>query len=142
MRDIIDNQVKYRIERIPGVASLDVHGGLNREIHVNLNAEKLKALGLPIDQVLNRIEEQNINLPAGSIEQGQMDITIRTPGVYTNLDQLRNTVVAIREKAPIQLNEIATVEDAWEKVTQIVRVSAWRSTSSRAKTLWRLPPKF
>ena len=123
MRDIIDNQVKYRIERIPGVASLDVHGGLNREIHVNLNAEKLKALGLPIDQVLNRIEEQNINLPAGSIEQGQMDITIRTPGVYTNLDQLRNTVVAIREKAPIQLNEIATVEDAWEKVTQIVRVN-------------------
>ena len=123
MRDIIDNQVKYRIERIPGVASLDVHGGLNREIHVNLNAEKLKALGLPIDQVLNRIEEQNINLPAGSIEQGQMDITIRTPGVYTNLDQLRNTVVAIREKAPIQLNEIAAVEDAWEKVTQIVRVN-------------------
>jgi HAE1 family hydrophobic/amphiphilic exporter-1 len=123
MRDIIDNQVKYRIERIPGVAALDVHGGLNREIHVNLNAEKLKALGLPIDQVLNRIEEQNINLPAGSIEQGQMDITIRTPGIYTDLDQLRNTVVVIREKAPIQLNEIATVEDAWEKVTRIVRVN-------------------
>jgi HAE1 family hydrophobic/amphiphilic exporter-1 len=123
VRDIIDNQVKYRIERIPGVASLDVHGGLNREIHVNLNAEKLKALGLPIDQVMNRIEEQNINLPAGSIEQGQMDITIRTPGIYTDLDQLRDTVVAIREKAPIQLKEIAAVEDAWEKVTRIVRVN-------------------
>jgi HAE1 family hydrophobic/amphiphilic exporter-1 len=123
MREIIDNQVKYRIERIPGVAALDIHGGLNREIHVNLNAEKLKALGLPIDQILNRIEEQNINLPAGSIEQGQMDITIRTPGIYTNLDQLRNTVVAIREKAPIQLKEIATVEDTWEKVTRIVRVN-------------------
>jgi HAE1 family hydrophobic/amphiphilic exporter-1 len=123
MREIIDNQVKYRIERIPGVASLDVHGGLNREIHVNLNAEKIKALGLPIDQVMNRIEEQNINLPAGSIEQGQMDITIRTPGIYTNLDQLRNTVVAIREKAPIQLKEIAAVEDAWEKITRIVRVN-------------------
>jgi len=123
MRDIIDNQVKYRIERIPGVASLDIHGGLNREIHVNLNAEKLKALGLPIDQILSRIEEQNINLPAGSIEQGQMDITIRTPGIYTSLDQLRNTVVDIREKAPIQLKEIAAVEDAWEKVNQIVRVN-------------------
>jgi len=123
MRNIIDNEVKYRIERIPGVASLDIHGGLNREVHVNLNAEKLKALGLPIDQILNRIEEQNINLPAGSIEQGQMDITIRTPGIYTSLDQLRNTVVAIREKAPIQLKEIAAVEDAWEKVTRIVRVN-------------------
>ena len=123
MRKIIDNQVKYRIERIPGVAALDIRGGLDREIHVNLNAEKLKALGLPIDQILNRIKDENINLPAGSIEQGLMDITIRTPGIYTDLDQLRNTVVAIREKAPIQLKEIATVDDAWEKVTRIVRVN-------------------
>jgi HAE1 family hydrophobic/amphiphilic exporter-1 len=123
MRQIIDNQVKYRIERIPGVASLDIHGGLDREIHVNLNAEKLKALRLPIDQIMNRIEEENINLPAGSVEQGMMDVTIRTPGIYNNLDQLRNTVVAIRERAPIQLKEIAEVEDAWEKITQIVRVN-------------------
>ncbi|MDH3886099.1 MAG: efflux RND transporter permease subunit, partial [Desulfobacterales bacterium] len=123
MRKIIDNQVKYRIERVPGVASLDIRGGLDREIHVNLNSEKLKALGLPIDQILNRIKDENINLPAGSIEQGLMDITIRTPGIYTSLDQLRNTVVAIRQKAPIQLKEIATVDDAWQKVTRIVRVN-------------------
>ncbi|UCG08616.1 MAG: efflux RND transporter permease subunit [Desulfobacterales bacterium] len=123
MRKLIDNQIKYRIERIPGVASMDIWGGLDREIHVNLNGEKLKALGLPIDQILNRIQEENINLPAGSIEQGPMDITIRTPGIYTSLDQLRNTVVAIREKAAIQLKEIAAVEDAWEKVTRIVRVN-------------------
>jgi HAE1 family hydrophobic/amphiphilic exporter-1 len=123
MRKIIDHQVKYRIERVPGVASLDIRGGLDREIHVNLNAEKLKALGLPIDQILNRIKDENINLPAGTIEQGLMDITIRTPGIYTSLDQLRNTVVAIRQKAPIQLKEIATVDDAWQKVTRIVRVN-------------------
>ena len=51
IRKIIDNQVKNRIERIPGVASLDIRGGLDREIHVNLDANKLKALGLPIDQL-------------------------------------------------------------------------------------------
>jgi HAE1 family hydrophobic/amphiphilic exporter-1 len=123
VRKIIDDQVKYRIERIPGVASLDVHGGLNREIHVNLNAEKIKALGLPIDQILSRIEEENINLPAGSIEQELMDITIRTPGIYNNLDELADTVVAIRAGAPIQLKEIATVDDSWEKITRIVRVN-------------------
>ena len=123
VRILIDNQVKNRIERIPGVASLDIRGGLDREIHVNLNAEKIKALGLPIDQLLDRLKEENINLPAGVIEQGLLDITIRTPGVYNSLDELRNTVVAIRERAPIQLKEIATVEDAWEKVTRIVRVN-------------------
>lgn len=123
MRRIIDNQIKNRIERIPGVASLDVRGGLDREIHVNLNAEKVKALGLPIDQILNRIKEENINLPAGTLEQGLLDVTIRTPGIYNNLDELRNTVVAIREGVPIQLKEIASVEDAWQKVTRIVRVN-------------------
>ncbi|MBU4427709.1 MAG: efflux RND transporter permease subunit, partial [Proteobacteria bacterium] len=123
IRRIIDNQVKNRIERIPGVASLDIRGGLDREIHVNLNAEKIKALGLPIDHLLNRLREENINLPAGTIEQGLVDVTIRTPGIYTDLDELRNTVVAIREGVPIQLKEIATVEDAWEKVTRIVRIN-------------------
>ncbi|HUV51436.1 MAG TPA: efflux RND transporter permease subunit [Anaerolineae bacterium] len=123
IRRIIDNQVKNRIERIPGVASLDIRGGLDREIHVNLNAEKIKALGLPIDELLTRLKEENINLPAGTIEQGQLDVTIRTPGVYSSLDELRNTVVAIREGAPIQLKEIATVKDAWEKVTRIVRIN-------------------
>ena len=123
VREIIDNQVKNRIERIPGVASLAIRGGLDREIHVNLNAEKIKALGLPIDQIINRLKEENINLPAGTIEQEMLDVTIRTPGIYNNLNELRNTVVAMREGVPIQLKEIATVEDAWEKVTRIVRIN-------------------
>jgi HAE1 family hydrophobic/amphiphilic exporter-1 len=123
VRSIIDNQVKNRIERIPGVASLDIRGGLDREIHVNLDGEKVKALGLPLDQLLNRLKEENINLPAGTLEQGLLDVTLRTPGVYTSLDELKNTVVAIREGVPIQLREIATVKDAWEKVTRIVRVN-------------------
>lgn len=123
IRELIDNQVKNRIERIPGVASLDIRGGLDREIHVNLNAEKIKALGLPIDQLINRLKEENINLPAGTIEQEHLDVTIRIPGIYNNLDELQNAVVAIREGVAIQLKEIATVEDAWEKVTRIVRIN-------------------
>ncbi|MFC1876836.1 efflux RND transporter permease subunit [Thermodesulfobacteriota bacterium] len=123
VRKLIDDQVKNRIEKIPGVASLDIRGGLDREIHVNLDSEKMKALGLPIDQILSRLKEENINLPAGTIEQGFQDVTIRTPGVYNNLDELKNTVVAIRDGVPIQLKEIAGVEDAWEKVSRIVRVN-------------------
>lgn len=123
IRKMIDHQVKHRIERIPGVASLDVRGGLDREIHVNLNAEKMKALGLPVDQIMTRIRNENINLPAGTIEEGLLDVTIRTPGIYNNLEELKSTVVAIREGVPIELREIANVEDSWERVTRIVRVN-------------------
>jgi len=94
-RRIIDDQIKYRIERVPGVASLDIWGGLEREIHVNLEPDKIKALGLPLDLILNKIRSENVDVPAGTIERGNYEVLIRTPGVYTNLDEIRNTVVAI-----------------------------------------------
>ncbi|MFO8089975.1 MAG: efflux RND transporter permease subunit [Desulfatiglandaceae bacterium] len=124
VRDLIDNQVKHRIERVPGVASLDIRGGLEREVHVDLDPEKIKALDLPIDQILSRIKDENITLPAGTIEQGALDITVRTPGVYNNLDEIRHTVLAVHDGVPIRLDNIASVEDSWQKVTRIVRVNA------------------
>jgi hydrophobic/amphiphilic exporter-1 (mainly G- bacteria), HAE1 family len=123
VRSIVDDQIKHRIERVPGVASLDISGGYTREIHINLDSNKLKALDISIDQILTRIREENVNLPAGTIEQGMLDITIRTPGIYTSLEELRNSVVAVREGVLIQLKEIARVADAWQKVTRIVRVN-------------------
>jgi len=123
MRKIIDDQVKYRIERLPGVAALDVRGGLDREVHVNLSADKIKALELPLDQVISKIKSENVNIPAGTVERGNIEITVRTPGEYTNLDELRNTVIAMREGVPIQLKEVASVEDSWERITRIVRVN-------------------
>jgi HAE1 family hydrophobic/amphiphilic exporter-1 len=124
MRRIIDDQVKYRIERQPGVAALDVRGGLDREIHVNLLADKIKALGLPLDQIINRIKAENVSIPAGTLDRGSMEVMIRTPGEYSSLEELGNTIIAIREGVPIQLKEIAAVEDSWQKVTRITRVNS------------------
>ena len=123
MRKLIDDQVKYRIERIPGVASLDVWGGYEREIQVNLNAGKIKSMDLPLDQILRRIREGNITLPAGTIDRGTYEVTMRTKGEYTSLDQLAGTVVSIREGAPIKLRDIASVDDTWKKITRIITVN-------------------
>ncbi|HUW34985.1 MAG TPA: efflux RND transporter permease subunit, partial [Planctomycetota bacterium] len=73
MRQIIDDQIKYRIERLPGVASLDIWGGLNREIHVDLNRDKIKALGLSLNTILAKVSAENINQPAGSIDRGNYE---------------------------------------------------------------------
>jgi HAE1 family hydrophobic/amphiphilic exporter-1 len=109
MRRLIDDQVKYRIERLPGVASLDVWGGLDREIHVDLEADKIKALRLPLDQILEKIRSENVNIPAGTLDRGNLQVMIRTPGEYTGLDELADTVIAVREGVPIQLREIADI---------------------------------
>jgi HAE1 family hydrophobic/amphiphilic exporter-1 len=90
---------------------------------VNLSPDKIKALGLPLDQVISKIKAENVNIPAGSIERGNLEIMIRTPGEYTSLEELRNTVIAVREGVPIKLREVADVEDSWEKITRIVRIN-------------------
>jgi HAE1 family hydrophobic/amphiphilic exporter-1 len=123
MRRIVDDQVKYRVERVPGVAVLDVHGGLDREIHVNLQADKIKAIGLSLDQILGKIKAENVNVPAGTLERGNLEVMVRTPGQYTSLEDLRNTVISIRDGAPILLKEIASVKDSWQKIDRIVRVN-------------------
>ncbi len=123
LRDIIDTQVKHRIERVPGVASLDIWGGLHREIHVNLDPDKIKAMALSLDQILSQIKSGNVKLPAGTIERGNLEIQMRTSGEYTTLDELQNTVIAMRQGVPIQLKDIARVEDSWAKISRIIRVN-------------------
>lgn len=121
-RLILEDQVKYRLERVPGVAAVDIFGGLEREIHVSLDPAKINALAIPLDQIISQIRAGNVNIPAGTIEKGNYEITIRTPGEYTDLRQLQDTVIAMRQGAPVQLREIASVEDSWQRITRIVRV--------------------
>jgi len=128
VRKIIDDQITYRIERVPGVAAVDIRGGLEREVHVDLYTDKVKALGIPLDQIISRIQSGNLNLPAGTIERGNLDVTVRAPGEFSDLDQLRGTVVAIREGAQIRLGEIADVKDSWVKITRVVRVNGQPGT--------------
>ncbi|MBN2207435.1 MAG: efflux RND transporter permease subunit, partial [Candidatus Aminicenantes bacterium] len=122
VRKIIDQQISYRLERVPGVASVDVWGGLEREIQVNLHPDKVKALGLPLDLVISKIRQENIDIPAGTIEKGNYEIVIRIPGVYTDIEQIRETIVAVRAGAPIRLRDIADVEDAYRRITRVARI--------------------
>jgi hydrophobic/amphiphilic exporter-1 (mainly G- bacteria), HAE1 family len=122
-RQFIDDQVVYRLERVPGVASITVQGGLEREIQVNLDPVKMNSLAIPLDRVISAIREGNVNIPAGTLERGNLDVIIRTPGEYTDLKQLEDTIIDIRQGVPVKLKEIATIEDSWPKVTRTVRIN-------------------
>lgn len=122
LRQIVEDQVKYRIERVPGVAAIDIRGGLYREIHVDLKAEKLKALGLSPVTIINALRSENRNIPAGLYEKGNFEVLIRTKGEFESLQEIQNTVVTVREGTPILVRDIAEVEDSWEEVRQIVRI--------------------
>jgi len=122
-RKLIEDEVRYRVERVPGVASLDIRGGLDREIHVDLIPGRIQALGLPLDEIIRRIREANVNLPAGILESGPFEVSIRTLGEFTDLDELGRTIVAVDQGSAVRLRDIASIEDSWERVTRIVRVN-------------------
>lgn len=123
MRLVMDNQVKQRIERIPGVAALDIWGGLEREIQVSVDPDRVRALGFSLDQIVQAVREANINVPAGTIDQGRFEVTLRTPGEFTSLEEIRSTVVAVRDGAPIYLGQLAEVVDGHQHQTRIIRIN-------------------
>ena len=116
LRQLMEDQVKYRLERVPGVAAVDIWGGLMREIHVELQAAQLKALGLSPDAILAALRNENRNIPAGLYDKGNFEVLIRTQGEFRTLDEIENTVITIREGTPIQIRDVANVTDSWEEV--------------------------
>ncbi|MCB1750983.1 MAG: efflux RND transporter permease subunit, partial [Gammaproteobacteria bacterium] len=126
LTQIIEQQIRYRFSRVPGVAQVDPWGGFNREVRVELDSVKLNALGLPLNDILDAIRDANLDLPAGKIEQGRYQVTLRAPAEFNDLDQIRATVVARQQGAVVTLGQIARISDTYEKLTRIIRVNGER----------------
>ncbi len=126
LTELIEKQVRYRFARIPGVAQVDLWGGYDREVRVELDPARVRALELPLSSVLTAIRDANLDLPAGEIEDGRYEIRLRAPAEFKDLGQIRRTVVAVRDGAPVTIGEIARVEDTYERLTRIVRVNGQR----------------
>ncbi len=123
LRRLIDEQLSYRLERVDGVASVDIWGGDVRQVQVNLMPDRLQVLGLSVDQVLTRIRAANLESPIGTVTDGSFQRSLRASALYENLDQLRDTVVAVRDGTPIALRQVADVVDGSAKVTRIARIN-------------------
>ncbi len=122
LRYFVEKQLQYRLERVPGVAQLAVRGGLRREIHVDLNLAKLRALDLSVARVVQVVRQENLNRPVGPVREGRFELLLRTQGEFQVLDEIRSLVVTTRRGVPVYLRDIATVEDSHEEVRQLVSV--------------------
>lgn len=123
LREFSEKQLQYRFERIPGVAQADIWGGLEREIHVNLNREKMHALRITPSQVIAALRRENINEPAGYVLEGNFELMMRTEGEYASLEEIRRTMVTRVQGRPIYVEDIAFVEDSHTEIRNLVRVN-------------------
>lgn len=126
LRRLIDNQLSYRLQQIPGVAAVEIWGEPEREIQVNLDLDRVRALDLSLTDIRDTLAAANRNLPAGSIERGNQELVLRTPGRFTDLDDLRNAVVLVRGGTPITLGDIATVRDTQQRAKRLIRIGGER----------------
>jgi HAE1 family hydrophobic/amphiphilic exporter-1 len=118
--DLMDNKIKPMFERIPGVARVQLVGGNQREIQVNLNQEKLKAYGLSILQVSQIINGSNLDFPTGKVNNGEQQTLIRLSGKYKSVDELQNLVIkSYANGSLVKLKDIAEVKDS-EKDPEII----------------------
>src|ERR687897_1134802 len=99
LREIGQNDLSPRLERVPGVASVTVEGGLRRQIHVELSKEKITALNLPVDRITSLLRSENQNIPLGEIDEGDTTYLVRSQGQFENLDEIRNLVVLTKNNS-------------------------------------------
>lgn len=122
--DLVDNQVRPILQNVAGVGQVNIIGGDEREIQININQDKLLAYGLSISQVTQSINNANISFPAGSIETQNQQLSIRYDANVKSLDQLRELIVMqYPGKGAIYLKDIAEVVDATAKTTAINHIN-------------------
>lgn len=130
---VLEDQVLYRLERLPGVAGVEIWGEHRREIRVELDLPKIRALNLPLESVLAALREANVNVPAGELEQGRYEITVRTPGEFESVEELASTVVAVRQGGPVRLSDVAEVLDTHRDLTRIIRIGGSRGVRAAVR---------
>lgn len=123
LREMGEHDLSPRLERVPGVASVTVEGGLRRQIHVELSREKITALNLPVDRVTNLLRSENQNIPLGDIDEGDRTYLVRSQGQFENLQQIKDLVVMTRGGVPVYLRDIAEVKDATEDFRSFTRIN-------------------
>ncbi|HEV8578131.1 MAG TPA: efflux RND transporter permease subunit, partial [Thermoanaerobaculia bacterium] len=112
LRDLADFEVRNRLLGVPGVAAVEVMGGHLRQFQVQLDPERMAALGVTLGEVLAAVESSNENAAGGFVTQGPIEWTVRAVGRAANVGDLRATVVAVRENTPVLLGEVADVREA------------------------------
>jgi len=123
LREIAENQLAPRLERVNGVASVTAGGGLRRQIHVELSKEKVAALDLPVERINALLRTENQNTPLGEVAQGERMYLLRSAAQFQNLDEIRNLVLMTRNGVPIYLRDVAEVKDTTEDIRSLLRIN-------------------
>jgi cobalt-zinc-cadmium resistance protein CzcA len=112
LRDLAENEIKNRLLAVPGVAAVERLGGYLREFQVQIDPDRMAARSVTLDEVVHATQGANVSAAGGFVTQGQMEWTVRANGRAESVEDLRETVVAMRGDTPVLLGDVADVREA------------------------------
>lgn len=123
LRTLSTQQLEQRLERVDGVASATTSGGYDRQINIRISNVRMRAYNLDIAQVANRLRQDNIQVPAGELREGEFTYSLRTVNEFRDIRQIRETIVGNQAGVPVYLEDIANVEDGIAQPIGNVRIN-------------------
>ncbi|WP_047154125.1 efflux RND transporter permease subunit [Aneurinibacillus tyrosinisolvens] len=120
---IAKDVIQPRLERVDGVASVSISGGKEREIQLTINPDALNTYGLTVEQITQSLGARNLSGTAGSVAEGDRNVSIKVTGEFDSVQNIGETPVALPSGGTIQLADLLTVTDGYKKVAQKTKVN-------------------
>jgi len=141
LRKLVEDYIEKPLETLPGVASVTVSGGYQREILVEVDRDRLEAHNLSLHDITAVIRSQNRDIPGGYIKQGTREYVLRTMGKYRHPDQIANTIITVQNNKPVYIKDIARVKDTHREIRDVSKTNLknsiifWATKESGANTV-------
>lgn len=116
-----DNVVNY-FERVAGVASVNVMGGVDEEVAVKVRQDKLSGYGMTLAQIAQILAAENINMPSGDVSKGDTEIVVRTMGEFKSVDDIKNLPITLKDRSIVRLGDIASISDTYQEQESVSRI--------------------
>ncbi|MEZ4703342.1 MAG: efflux RND transporter permease subunit, partial [Rhodothermales bacterium] len=129
----VAEDLRDEIETIPSVLNVDVIGGLEREVQINVDLNALKAYNLTFSDVVKTIQEENTNIPGGSIDVDRANYLVRVNGEIETPDELNNLVVKAPGDMPIYVRDLADVKFGFKDRSSYSRLEVYQQENEEGE---------
>lgn len=122
LQAIAEDDIQPALERIDGVASVDIAGGYENEIAIDTDADRLAGYGLSVSYIAQMLAAENVALPAGEVQSGDQSFSVRADGEFSSVSDIANTLIPLPTGGTVRLSEVANVYVAPKEQTAIAKI--------------------
>ncbi|MSQ14707.1 MAG: efflux RND transporter permease subunit [Dehalococcoidia bacterium] len=123
LQDVAENTIQKRLAAVAGVGAVNIRSGITREVHIRVDEQNLAGRGLSINNVINALQTQQLEVPAGTITQGNKDYSVYFDALASSASQLGDLVLTPTPQGAVRLKDVATIDVTSKKRGAIVRVN-------------------